>query len=93
MVLRIHVVPKLKQLPVYLFVFQHPLLVKTLYIFHDMNKIFYLTEKINGVHFLEFIQKRRSEVPEDKLEDIVKFYSIQLISVLDYFEGIGYIER
>jgi len=72
---------------------KHPFLVKTLYIFHDKNKILYLFERIHGMHFLEFLQKRSPEIEENlKIEEVVKFYMAQFITVLEYYEVHGYVE-
>jgi len=59
-VLRLYIKSELKHLPTHLFVYNHPFLVKTLYIYHDKSKIFYLFERIHGIHFLEFFQKKES---------------------------------
>jgi len=91
-VLRVYIKSELKQLPTHLFVYNHPFLVKTLYIFHDKNKILYLSDRIHGMHFLEFLQKRRPEI-EEKIEEVVKYYMAEFITVLEYFEVHGYVER
>eukprot|EP01125_Pyxidicula_operculata_P005426 TRINITY_DN192_c0_g2_i1.p1 TRINITY_DN192_c0_g2~~TRINITY_DN192_c0_g2_i1.p1 ORF type:complete len:1970 (-),score=473.50 TRINITY_DN192_c0_g2_i1:68-5284(-) len=48
----------LNYVPTHIFVFNHPCLVKTLYIFQNKGKLIYVFERINGIHFREFIAQR-----------------------------------
>lgn len=86
--------PSSEQLPATLTIYAHPALIRTLYVFHDDSKLFYVYERLPGVPLLQFmLRKRNNQVNLTHWEGDCRVYIAQLLTVIAHLEKHGFIFR